>query len=127
MRQWLLAIGIGLAAGEPAYAGAVNANLTVSVTVMDQCVVRTESRSASCAGGTPYALGVGRERIAVASDQLTGADERVHTSKDGPRLGISQSLAGAAERQDVALAGGAVRTVAEEVASVDAIRVTYSF
>jgi len=72
-------------------------------------------------------LGVGRERIAVASDQLTGADEHVHTSKDGPRLGISQSLAGAAERQDVALAGGAVRTVAEEVASVDAIRVTYSF
>lgn len=127
MRQWLLAIGIGLAACGPAYAGSVNAKLTVSVTVVDQCLVRTENRSASCAGGTPYALGVGRERIAVTSDQLTGADEHVHTPKDGPRLGIPQSVAGAAERQDVTLAGGAVRTVAEEVASVDAIRVTYSF
>lgn len=127
MRQWLLAIWIGLAACGPAYAGSVNANLTVSVTVMDQCLVRTESRSASCAGGTPYALGVGRERIAVASDQLTGADEHVHTPKDGPQLGISQSVAGAADRQDFALAGGAVRTVAEDVVPIDAIRVTYSF
>jgi len=127
VRQWLLAVGIGLAACGPAYAGSVSADLGVSVTVMDRCLIRTESRSASCAGGAPYAVGVGLERIAVTSDQLTGADEHVHTAKDGPRLGISQSVAGAAEREGVAFAGGAMRTVGEAVAPIDAIRITYSF
>ena len=126
MRHWLLAIWVGVAACGSAHAGSVNADLGISVTVVDRCLVRTESRSASCAGGAPYAVGVGRERIAVTSDQLTGADEHVHTANDGPGLGISHPVAGAAERQD-ALAGGAMRTVAEAVAPIDAIRVTYSF
>lgn len=127
MRQWLLAIWVGVAASVPAHAGSINANLAVTVTVMDQCLIHTENRSASCVGGTPYALGVGRERIAVTSDQLTAVGEHVHTAKDGSRLGISQPVAEATERQGTVLADGAVRTVAETVAPIDAIRVTYSF
>jgi len=127
VRQWFLAIGVGLAACAPAYAGSAGADLTVSVTVMDQCLIHTGSRSASCAGGSPYALGVGREKISVTSDQLTAIDEHAHRIQDGPRLGISKSVAGAAGWQGTALGNGAVRTVAETVVPIDAIRVTYSF
>jgi len=127
VRRWLLATGIGLTACGPAHAGSGSANLAVSVTVMDQCLIRTDSRSASCAGGAAYALGVGRERIAVTSDQLTVAEEHGHTAQDGSRLGTSQSVAGAAGQQGIAFTDGAVRTVAETVAPIDALRITYSF
>ena len=127
VRHWLLAIGIGLAACAPAYAGSAGADLAVSVTVMDQCLIHTGSRSASCAGGSPYALGVGREKISVTSDQLTATDEHAHTAQDDPRLGISKSVASAAGWQGTALGNSAVRTVAETVVPIDAIRVTYSF
>ena len=127
MRRWLSAIGIGLTACGPAHAGSASAGLTVSVTVKDQCLIHTESRSASCAGGAAYALGVGRERIAVMSDRLTVSDEHAHTIEDGSRLGISQSVAGAAGQRGMALADGAVRTVAQTIVPIDAIRVTYSF
>jgi len=126
VRQWLLAVAIGLVACGPAHAGSASANLAVSVSVVDQCLIRTDSRSAVCAGGSAYALGVGRERIAVTSDQLTAADEHAHTASDDPRLGISQSVAGAAGRQDPAVVGS-LRTVAQMAAPIDAIRVTYSF
>lgn len=126
MRQWLWAIGIGLVACGPAHAGSASANLAVSVSVVDQCLIRTDSRSAVCAGGSAYALGVGRERIALTSAQLTAADEHAHTSGNEPRLGISQSVASAAGRQGTADAAG-LRTVAEMAAPIEAIRVTYSF
>jgi hypothetical protein len=127
VQRWLLATAIGLTACGPARAGSASADLAVSVTVVDRCLVRTESRSASCAGGAPYALGVGRERIAVTSDQLTVTDEHAHTARDGSRLGTSQSVAGAAGQEDMALADGAVRTIAASSAAIDAIRITYSF
>jgi len=127
VRQWLWAIGIGLAASAPVHAGSGSANLAVSVTVADRCMIHTDSRSVSCAGGSAYALGVGRERIALASGQLTVGSEHAHTIEDGPHLGVSRSAAGADGRQGTALADGAVRTAAEAVAPVDAIRVTYSF
>jgi hypothetical protein len=118
---------VGLAACAPAHAGSASANLAVSVTVVDQCLIRSESRSASCAGGSAYALGVGLEKVALVRDRLTGADEHAHTAQDGRRLGISQSVAGAAGRQGIVLADGALRTIAAAAASVDAIRITYSF
>jgi len=121
VRQWLLAMGIGLAACGTARAGTATADLAVSVTVADQCLIHTDSRSASCAGGAAYALGEGRERVAVMRDQLTTADEHAHTAEYGPRLGISQSVAGGAVQD------GAVRAVAETVTPIEAIRVTYSF
>lgn len=116
---------IGLMASGAAQAGSTSANLTVSVTVSDQCLIHTDSRSASCAGGSAYAVGVGRERIDVTRDQLTAITEHVHTTLDGSRL--SQSVAGTGGQRGVDLVGGAVRTVAETVVPVDAIRVTYSF
>jgi hypothetical protein len=127
VRQWWVALGVGLACA-PAYAsGSASANLAVSVTVMDQCLIHSDSRSATCAGGSAFALGVGRERIAVARDQLTTADEHAHTAPDGSRLGTSQSVAGATGQQGLVLAGAAVRSVAETVEPIDALRITYSF
>lgn len=120
-------MAIGLTACGPVQASSVTGNLAVSATVIDQCLIRTESRSASCAGGAVYALGVRRERIAVMSDQLTVADEHAHTVEDGSRLGISQSVAGAAGQREASLADGAVRSVAATAVPIDAIRVTYSF
>ena len=127
VRQWLVVIGIGLAACAPAHAGSGSANLAVSVTVVDQCMIHTDSRSASCVGGSAYALGVGRERITLLSDRLTVGDEHAHTAQDGPRPGISQSVAGALGQQGTVFANDAVRTVVEARVSIDAIRVTYSF
>ena len=127
MRQWFLAMAIGLTACGTAQAGSTSANLAVSVTVIDQCLIRTENRSASCAGGAAFALGERRERIAVMSDQLTVADEHAHTAEDGSRLGISQSVAGAAGQRGVATADAVVRTIAATSAPIDAVRVTYSF
>ena len=121
MRQWLVAMGIGLTACGTARAASANADLVISVAVIDQCLIHTDSRSASCAGGSAYALGEGRERIAVARDQLTTADEHAHTAADGSRLGTSQSVAGE-PGQD-----GSMRAVAETVTPIEAIRVTYSF
>ena len=120
-------MAICLTAWVPAHAGSASADLAVSVTVIDQCVIRTESRSASCAGGAGYALGVGRERIAVPGDRLTLADEHAQTAQDGSRRGTSQSVAGAAGRRDVPFAGPALGTIAAPTAPIDAIRVTYSF
>jgi len=121
VRQWLLAMGIGLTACSTARAASASADLAVSVTVADQCLIRTDSRSANCAGGSAYALGEGRERIAVARDLLTTTDEHAHTAQDGSRLGTSQSVAGVAGQE------GAMRAVAETVTQIEAIRVTYSF
>ncbi len=121
MRRWLLAIGIGLTACGTARAGSASADLAVGVTVIDQCLIHTDSRSVSCAAGSAYAMGESRERIAVTSDRLTTADEHAHTALDGSRLGASQSLAGASAPD------GAVRAIAATAAPVEAIRVTYSF
>jgi hypothetical protein len=120
-------MGIGLGACEPVQAGSANAGLAVSVTVADQCLIRTDSRSASCVGGSGYVLGVGREQIAIIGDRLTTADEHVRTARSDPYLGASRSAAGAAGQQDIVLASGAVRTIAQTVSPIDAIRVTYSF
>ena len=114
-------MAIGLMPCGTAQAGSVSANLAVSVTVVDQCLIHSDSRSASCAGGSVFALGEGRDRIAVTRDMLTTADEHAHTAYDGSRLGTSQSVAGAAAQD------AAVRTVAETRAPIEAIRVTYSF
>lgn len=109
----------------PAQAGSIGADLAVSVTVIDRCLVHPDSRSANCAGGAAYALGVGRERIALTRDQLTVVEEHAHTAGDGPHLGSFQSIAGLDGRQG--FADDAVRTVAAASMPIDAIRVTYSF
>ena len=114
-------MAICLTAWVPAHAGSASADLAVSVTVVDQCLIHTDSRSASCAAGSAYALGEGHERIAVMRDQLTTADEHAHTARNGSRLGTSLSVAGAAGQD------GAVRAAAEAVTPIEAIRVTYSF
>lgn len=121
MRQWLVAMGIGLMACGTARAATASADLAISVAVIDQCLIHTDSRSANCAGGSAYALGEGRERIAITRDQLTTTDEHAHTAADGSRLGISQSVAGGAGQDST------VRAVAETVTPIEAIRVTYSF
>lgn len=126
MRQWFLGMAIGLWACAPAHGGTASAGLAVSVTVADQCLLRADSRSANCAGGSSYALGVGRERIVVPDDQLTTADKHAHTADHASYIGVARSVAGAAGQQLV-LANGAVRTVAEAVVPIDAIRVTYTF
>ena len=123
MRQWLLAMGIGMSACAPALAGSASAGLAVSVTVADQCVIRTDSRSASCAGGSAYVMGVRRERIVFTDDRLAIAGEYARAADHGSRIGTSRSVAGADDQQAIVLANGAVRTVAP----MDAIRVTYSF
>jgi hypothetical protein len=127
VRQWLFAAVIGFAACGRADAGSVNADLAVSVTVVDQCLLHSGTASANCTGGAVYALGVGRERVPLAkSDLLTVVDEHAHTSGNGPLVAISQSVAGDdAGARGLGFAPDAVRTVA--AASVDSIRVTYSF
>lgn len=125
MRRWFLAIWIGLTAFRPAQAGSASANLAVSVAVVDRCLIHTGSRSASCAGGSPYALGIGRERIAVMPGGLTADGDDAQTTQNGSRPGISRSFVGAGAHRDGD--DGAVRTVADATGSVDAIRVTYSF
>jgi hypothetical protein len=128
VRHWLLAIGIGLAACAPVRAGSASANLAVSVTVMDQCLIQAASRSARCAGNTAYAVAEVRERIAPISDRLTTATEHAHTPDDGPRLGTSLSVAGDGSGRDGArLADAGTRMVSQVSEPIDAIRVTYSF
>lgn len=125
MRQWFSIMGVGLIAAAPVQAGSMEADLAISVTVIDQCLVHTDSLSANCAGGAGYALGVGRERIGLTRDQLTAVAEHAHTAGDGSHLGTSQSIAGSDGRED--FANGAVRTIAAASMPIDAIRVTYSF
>ncbi len=129
MRQWLFVVVPGLLVCGRADAGSVNADLAVSVTVVDQCLLHSGTASASCTGGAVYALGVGRERILVAkSDMLTAADEHAHTSRNGPLVTIFQAVAGgAAGPQRLGFAPDAVRTVAATSTPVESIRVTYSF
>jgi hypothetical protein len=122
--RWLSGAFLGLAVCGPAEAGSVNADLVVSVTVVDQCLVHSGSASASCTGGAVYALGVGRERVPFAkSDLLTAPDEHAHTSGNGPLVAISQSVAGGIDGPGVAL--DAIRAV--PTAPMESIRVTYSF
>ena len=129
MRQWLFVAVTGLLACGRADAGSVDADLAVSVTVVDQCLLHSGTASASCTGGALYALGVGRERIPIAkSDLLTTADEHAHTSRNGPLVPIFQAVAGgAAGSGGLGFAPDAVRTVAATNTPVESIRVTYSF
>ena len=128
MRRWLVAVIMGFAAcGGRAESASLSASLPVSVTVLDQCLVHSTSRSASCTGGAVYALGVAQERVPAASrDRLTLADEHAQASSDGSLVTTSKSVAGGvAGRQGAA--SEAVRTVAATVEPVESIRVTYSF
>jgi hypothetical protein len=129
VRQWLFAAVMGFVACGRADAASVNADLAVSVTVVDQCLLHSGTASASCTGGTVYALGVGRERVPVAkSDVLTTADEHAHTSRNGPLDPFFQAVAGgAAGSGGLGFAPDAVRTVAATSTPVESIRVTYSF
>lgn len=128
MRQWFLFTGISLLACAPLQAGSASANLMVSVTVMDQCFIHSESRSASCAGGAAYALGVGRERIALPRDQLTASNEHAHRVSDVAASGTSSSLAGQMDAiRDTVLAAGGSGNLADAAGPIEAIRVTYSF
>jgi hypothetical protein len=118
---------MGFAACGRADAGSVNADLAVSVTVVDQCLLHSGNASANCTGGAVYALGVGRERIPVEqSDVLTATDEHAHTSENGPLVTIYQSVTGGAAGPQ-GFAPDAVRTVAATIAPMEAVRVTYSF
>jgi hypothetical protein len=118
---------MGFAACGRADAGSVNADLAVSVTVVDQCLLHSGNASANCTGGAVYALGVGRERIPVEqSDVLTATDEHAHTSENGPLVTIYQSLTGGAAGPQ-GFAPDAVRTVAATIVPMEAVRVTYSF
>jgi len=129
VRQWLFVAVTGLLACGRADAGSINADLAVSVTVVDRCLLHSGTASASCTGGAVYALGVGRERVPVAkSDLLTATDEHAHTSRNDPLVTTFQAVAGgAAGPGSLGSAPDAVRTVAATDTPVESIRVTYSF
>jgi len=128
MRRWLVAAIMGFAAcGDRAESASLSANLPVSVTVLDQCLVHSTNRSASCTGGAVYALGVAQELVPAASrDRLTLADEHAQTSGDGSLVTTSKSVVGDMAGRQGAASGG-VRTVSTAVEAVESIRVTYSF
>jgi hypothetical protein len=120
VRRLFLALGLALAANGQVEAATASASFAVSVTVLDQCLIRAAIRSASCTGGAVYALGIAREKVVPAgSDQLTVADEHAHTARDGPLLATTQPVAG--------LAVDADRSVTPPSGAIDAIRITYSF
>jgi hypothetical protein len=130
VRQWQLVAVAAVAACGRAEAETIQASFAVSVTVVDQCIVRPTIRSATCTGGADYAVGVAREKVSVPTRvQLTNIGEHVHTSGDGPLIATSSSAAGlsAAGGQIVGLAGIADRSVAPGFDQVDAVRITYSF
>jgi hypothetical protein len=110
-------------------AAAISANLAVSVTVLDECVLHSLNRSATCNGGSLYAVGVAREtRETVRSDQLTMNGEHVQTSVDGARVyTTSQGFAVTQAHHDVASASSDVRPVQQSLAPQQLVRVTYSF
>jgi len=129
MARWFGAIcAVALASGG-ARAGAISANMAVSVTVLDQCLIHSLSRSASCSGGAVYAVGVSREAVTpVESDRLTASDEHVHTSANGARVStISPMFAVAGSRLETASASLGQRSVEQQAAPVETLRVTYSF
>jgi hypothetical protein len=118
---------MGVVAWGRAEAASVSADLAVSVTVFDQCLIHSASRSASCTGGAVYAVDVRRDGASpVNTDQLTMAGERAHTTADGQGIATSRALSsGDGPRHDAA-AGDGLRTVSAEDAA-GPIRVTYSF
>ena len=125
MRYRHLLLGLGLAACGKAQAGSVQASFVVTVTVVDQCIVRPLSRSASCTGQAAYAIGVAREKIDLSTGgQLTHANEHVHTAIDGPLIATSMP---AGDGQDTGLAAIAGRSVTPASNQIEATRVTYSF
>jgi hypothetical protein len=111
-------LGLAVALCGRAEAGSVSADLRVSAVVVDQCVVRAGSRSASCSGQASYALNVGQE-AAPTRDQLTALDEHAHTASHGSLIASAQSTAGGP--------AGAARDVAILSSPVQVVRVTYSF
>jgi hypothetical protein len=125
VRHWYGLLIVMLAGGGQAEAEMAKANFAVSVTVVDQCLVRSLTRSASCTGHAAYAVDVARERLALAAiGQLTRTGEHAHTSADGSPAAISMSVA---DGQGVGLAATAERSAAPASDQVEAIRVTYSF
>jgi len=130
MVRWLGAFCIAAFAAGGGQAGAISADMTVSVTVLDQCLVHSLSRSATCSGGAVYAVGVARETVAPAqSDQLTASDEHVHTSANGADIyTISQGFAASGLRHDAASAPSGLPSVEQQqFGSAEAVRITYSF
>jgi len=130
MVRWLGALCIAAFTAGGAQAGAISANMAVSVTVLDQCLVHSLSRSATCSGGAVYAVGVARETVALAqSDLLTVSEEHVHTSADGARIyTISQGFAATGLRHDAVSASASPPSVErQQFGPVESVRITYSF
>jgi len=129
MARWLGATAIAALASGAAQAAAISADLSVSVTVLDQCVVHSLNRSATCSTGALYAVGVARERQAsVDSDQLTMSGEHVQTSANGARVyTTSQAFAAIGPRHDAMSASPGSQPVQQRLASEQLVRVTYAF
>jgi len=129
MARWLGAISAAALASSSAQAAAISADLSVSVTVLDQCVVHSLNHSATCNTGAPYAVGVARETQTVAdSDQLTASGEHVQTFTDGARVyTTSQAFAAIGPRHDAMSASPGSQPVQQRLASEQLVRVTYAF
>lgn len=130
MARWLGFICVVALASANAQAGAISANMAVTVTVLDQCLVHSLSRSANCSGGAVYAVGVAKELVTpVETDQLTASDEHVHTSADGARVyTTSQGFGDTGQRHDGASVSSSLQPIERQPsAPAESLRVTYSF
>jgi hypothetical protein len=129
MARWLGAILVAASLSGGVQAAAISADLRVSVTVLDQCVIHSLSRSASCSSGAPYAVGVAREAVRLAErDQLTAGDEPVQTSADGARIyTTSQGFGTTGSRHDAAPASTDSPQFQQQLGAGQLVRVTYSF
>lgn len=130
MARWLgILCVVALASGD-ARAGAISANMAVSVTVLDQCVIHSLNQSANCSGGAVYAVGVARELVTPAEiDQLTATGEHVHTTGDGARVyTTSQGFGDTGLRHDAASVSASQPSIERQpFAPTESLRVTYSF
>lgn len=129
MARWLGAISVAALVSGGAQAAAISADLTISVTVLDQCVIHSLSRSASCSSGAPYAVGIARETIRLAErGQLTAGNEPVQTSTDGARVYTTSQGSGATgSRHDAAPASTDSPQLQQQLGAEQLVRVTYSF
>jgi len=129
MARWLGAISVAALVSGGAQAAAISADLTISVTVLDQCVIHSLSRSASCSSGAPYAVGIARETVRLAErDQLTAGGEPVQTLTDGARIyTTSQGLVATRARHDAPPASTDSPQLQQQLAAEQLVRVTYSF
>jgi len=129
MARWLGTISAAALVTGGAQAAAIRADLTVSVTVLDQCMIHSLSQSASCSSGAPYAVGIARETLKLAErGQLTAGGEPVQTSADGARIyTTSQAFAAMAQRHDAASSSMDSQQGQQQLGPDQVVRVTYSF